>query len=310
MKRLILAAFAAGLLATPVGATPYREFADFKRRATVGETIIHAFPNASKPSFRLILEKRSFQCIVWLEFVPRGGPFDGPLTPKIDNRTELVEAPVPGDIFDEHNRLGIQSFLEGDELHWVARGTNDALELLRVVVHFEGDEEHDGACVAGADTRFTPDLAYRDVVDSTRLTTYGEARLRGFPGDDPTFTLFVEYLEEGTIVEFEGGNSLVLSADACVLSLDLSAGAGFWGFIPFHDNIVDRRAYLIHSGGQEGLTSLDTSSIGEPLPWIAQDTGEAFVIMNASVSLGTNPEPACTAEARTQYAPRIVDFFR
>ena len=208
MKRLVLAATATAVLAAPAVATPYREFVDLKRRATVGETVIRAFPNAGKPSFRLILKNEEIAkdegfCSVWLEFVARGRPFDhfgifG--VPSESNRRGLVNGPHfnAKDSFDLDGIFvgGEVPFL-GENLHWVARGTNDSLNLVQVDVGVNDS----GDCVAGTHVRFTPNLKYRDVVDGKQLTDYGEARIRGFPENDATFTLLLEYLEAGTVLE-------------------------------------------------------------------------------------------------------------
>jgi hypothetical protein len=62
-------------ISTTAEATRYRDFVDLKRRATAGETVIRALPNATNPSFRLILSasgvpsKVPFSgmfCTVWL----------------------------------------------------------------------------------------------------------------------------------------------------------------------------------------------------------------------------------------------------
>ena len=124
------------------------------------------------------LRRGSETCIVWLEFASRARPIDhyGEYGATVGERRELVEGPLFDDSTpDQHGDNIAKSFLA--DLHWVARGTNDALRLLRADV----DLDDNGACVAGTQVQFTPNLAYRDVFDRKRLTTYGEARLAASP---------------------------------------------------------------------------------------------------------------------------------
>jgi hypothetical protein len=315
MKRLILAASGAALLTFPAMATPYRDFTDFKRRATVGETVIRAFPNTRRPTFKLILERRSSEtCIVWLEFASRARPIDhhGEYGATVGERRELVEGPLFDDSTpDQHGDNVAKSFLA--DLQWVARGTSDALRLLRADV----DLDDDGACVAGTQVQFTPNLAYRDVVDRKRLTTYGEARLRGFPSADPTFTLFVEFAEAGTEVEVYTGSSVVLPADACILWLEFGDRAfPFYSPSAFNETSVENRIDLLaHVAGGlgEGQVGALGVSTDDGIPWIARDTGEEFRIVQARVSLTSlSPGPGheCEGTAQVQYALRIEDFYR
>jgi hypothetical protein len=250
MKRLILAATATAVLTAPAVATPYREFVDVKRRATAGETVIRAFPNARKPSFRLILINQGIAdegfCSVWIEFVSRGGPFDhfGDYGIRAgSNRRGLVNGPH----FIARNSINFDGvfirdvpFLEQD-IHWVARGTNDALQLVRVDVGVDDN----GDCVAGTDVRFTPNLSYRDVVDDNTLMAYGEVRILGFPGNDPTFTLFLEYLEEGTVLE-QGGSTKTLTGDVCAMTLEFAPGSDVWtpDLLARLDNFSGNRSFL------------------------------------------------------------------
>jgi hypothetical protein len=327
MKRLILAAATTALLAAPAAAEPYRSFTNIRTRGIAGISVIRAFPNATTPSFLLLLEQRGNpqpgdphaggKCIVWLEFVPRGHPIDHfgnhGRPPEGGNRRELVEAPLTGeDESDEHGNLGVTSYLDDSlaQLHWVARGTNDALQLLRVDVGVDDD----GDCVAGTRTLFTPNLAYRDVIDARRLTDYGEARLRGFPADDPTFTLFVEFIEAGTTLAQGGVREVTLTEDLCVLSLELNdAAAPYWhpALAALFDFVVDGRFYLLAHGNPIESETLSAGGSGSDAssPWVSHTTGEALVIKRPRVEIG-NDGTECVARARIQFAPRIAEFYR
>jgi hypothetical protein len=59
MKSAILAVATAAVISIPAAAEPYRSFTDVKTRATNGTTVIRAFPNATAPSFRLLLERHN-----------------------------------------------------------------------------------------------------------------------------------------------------------------------------------------------------------------------------------------------------------
>ena len=101
MKRLIFATAIAALIAVPAATEPYRDFTDLRTRATVGTTVIRAFPNARTPTFRLLLENRGPDfCIIWLEFAQRALPIDhfGPYRKfGSSNRRVLVEGPLGDD---------------------------------------------------------------------------------------------------------------------------------------------------------------------------------------------------------------------
>jgi hypothetical protein len=321
MKRLILAAACAVTIATPATATPYRDFVDLKRRATTGETVIRSFPNASRPSFKLILKNEGAQreegyCQVWLEFPSRGHPidhFEGYTKPTNSNRRALIQGPMvfPQDSLDDG---GIFQFKDPfvENLHWHARGTNDALHLVRADV---GVDEA-GNCVAGTHVRFTSDLAYRDVVDSVTLTDYGEARLRGFPGRDPTFTLFLEYHEAGSVIQIDccdnPGPGLTLLGDACLLAIEPGPNADpFWTrelIVRSEDSRTETepsRFYLAGSGQDVSDGRLIMAGIGDP--WVSNNTGEIFRVVDTSIAGGNR---GCVGRVRVQWAPRIEDFYR
>jgi hypothetical protein len=326
MKRALLASATLVLLATPVAAEPYRSFTDAATRSTTGETLIRAFPSRS-PSFRLLLGPG---CIVWLEFLHpddtdhfgrHGVPDEPTETHGFTNRRELVEAPLSGaDVFDEHGELGATSYIDSSiaDLEWVVQGgkpfTQDALEILSVYV----DALPNGGCVAGVRSLFTPNLAYRDVVDSRRLTEPGEARLRGFPADDPTFTLFVEFLAPGTQMSSGGGREITLTENLCALTLELNeAAAPFWApaLSAFEDSRDDdtRRFYILAQGGPEADTLAITQAGSPSMPWMSLATEEAFTIKDARIDTGQGIpelENTCFAEARTQFAPSIDRFYR
>ena len=306
MYRTIVTAAVVTLLATPAAATPYTSFTDVRARAT-GTSVIRAFPNAAAPIFRLLLEKTPFDtCIVWLEFSKPALQIDhvGQIY-KLEhtNRRELVYGPLTdgdGDHVDpdEPSRI-MSSFLTNQ--HWVARGvtSNAALEVVSADVTLNGA----GACAAGVSTRFTPSLGYSDVVDHVLQPTVGEMQVRGFPEQDPTFSLVVEFAQAGTTIETEGQNLVTLTEDACILWLQLGSRAQ-----PLHshgglDYTSAGRLDLLGSVAEVGGGQLGTGG----LPWISRTTGEVFRIVSAAIS---GPGDGCAASARVQYAPSIPQLYR
>jgi hypothetical protein len=328
MKSAILAAAIAAVTTIPVAAEPYRSFTDVKTRASPGTTVIRAFPNASAPSFRLLLEwqkapEHGGGCVVWLEFMPRAGTINhyGHLgqigsglpegQPKSFTRRALVEGPMTHDTegsVEESTRIAQSSFTDGIQ-HWVATKTNDALELLSAEIW----SDRPGTCSAGTRTRFTGNLAYRDVIDAKTLSSYGEARLRGFPGTNPSFTVTLEFARAGTEIMLEGrgggGGSHVLTHDACIMWLDLAdvampiyVPAAYEGS-PFIDLLATSQDDVVLSND----LGLMGSSTNWSLPVISLTTGEFFRFVEGEVRLANGQ---CTGKARLQYASRVGDLYR
>lgn len=316
----VIAAAATMMLGAAADAAKYQNFVDFKRRTTDGDTIIRSFPNAGTPSFRLILERNPFQCILWLEFLPRGLPIDhwerqfGPAindpSPRGPDFRELAEAPLDGqENFDEHDREGLLAS-ERDDLHWVARGTNDALDLLHLHVH---REEASGACLAGTNVRYTSNLTYRDVVDGAPFTGAGQHRVRGFPGKDPTFTVWAEILPAGTSISLGGNDPITLIESACVLSLQFGDTFDqFW--IPNVEPILDTytvgdRIFVLSSRFPNDDLASEQIVLSQKRVYRHNGTGETFAIVDAFISFDQTTL-TCHPRVRTQYAPTIQDFYR
>jgi hypothetical protein len=320
MKSLITSATLSAILL--LGATwpalgePYRSFTDVRTRATAGTTVIRAFPNATAPSFRLLLLSSGLAdpnshgaCEVWIEFADRAGTINhfGQYGKRSDspneappNRRSLVEGPLQGDDFSSDGFNVAQSSLGEQRPHWVATRTNDALEIVSADVGADAN----GACVAGVRSLFTSDLAYRDVVDGNRLTEYGEVRLRGFPSQNPSFAIFLEYAEAGTTIDQEGdGGFMTLTEDACIMWLELGPTAflrqptgwetppgGRLAFLAAGSNDIPVDSHFPHS-----FTLAESSS------------GEILRIGPAEISLSTDE---CRGNTRLQYATSVAQFYR
>jgi hypothetical protein len=328
MKRTILTAATAALIAIPASAEPFRDFTDVRTRAAIGTTVIRAFPNATTPSFRLLLERQGpnavsgAECVVWIEFLPRAGTINhfgayGKLANF--NRRALAEGPLQdddsfaADHFQqsaERNFTTLATSYLPDE-HWVATKTNDALHL----IESDAGLDANGSCVAGTRTEFTANLAYRDVVDSKTLSDYGQERLRGFPGPDPSFTLFVEFAQAGTEIPVEGrgggGEDIVLTGDACIMWLEFAEHA-----LPIYAQTAYEGGPLVDllASGQDAgpdLGLLGQEYHDDPLTWKSLTTGEALRLVEARVSLtGAAGDNECEGRARLQFAPQIARFYR
>jgi len=313
MKKVLLLAAVLPLVTTaPAMAEPFRSFSDVRIRAVNGTTVIRAFPNATAPSFRLLLERGhpAAECVVWIEFADRAGRINhrgvyGNVAPS--KRRTLVQGPLfddetpPADL-DEVDVGNVATSHEAHQ-HWVATKTNDALELVSADV----DVDQNGACVAGLHTRFTANLAYFDVVDSRTVEDFGEERLRGFPATNPSFILFVEYAQAGAVIVHGHSGDLepvTLTEDACILWLDVNPIARpFWARAGW----AGRTRTVIASHG-ELSEALFGDAPSDPVPIVSRQTGEALRLVEVSVR---RPGPdGCTGSARTQFAPRIGDFYR
>jgi hypothetical protein len=305
-KTMALATAAAMIVATPAAAEPYRNFTDVKTRAAEGTSVIRAFPSATAPTFRLLLERRTDGfCIVWLEFARGGLPIDhiGPYGfPATGTRRALAMGPLQNDSthppepgFVDHY---IQSWI--DNQHWVARGKNDALEIISAAV----DVDDYGACVAGVRSQFTANLPYRDVVDISRLSNYGEARVRGFPGETTSFKLVLQLARAGTEVHDFTDSTVTLSEDACILWLEFAP----WTRPVYTPSALlpgnlERRVDLLAVGANLG--------IGEewvhPLPWLSHGTGEVFRLVYGRLAFHNGE---CETEIRAQFATTAAGFYR
>jgi hypothetical protein len=325
MKTIIFATATAAVVAlivTPASTTPYQSFSDVTTRAALGTTVIRAFPNATTPSFRLLLENTGGDgveggCTVWIEFPARAGTINhfGPYgRPTTGNRRVLVEGPFLTEEQQQDDEGNFIGSFEADQ-HWVAVATRDALQLITADV----DRDANGACVSGVRTQFTPNLVYRDVIDGNRLEDPGEVRLRGFPGPDPTFTLFLEFAPAGATVEphqaGDGREPIVLPTDACILWLQFAEDAfPVYSFSnlehPNNENRVDVLASVVDINPGIGAFG---SSFDGTLSWVSRATDESFRILDAFVALttqGAEGDNECSANVRTQFATRIADFYR